>query len=354
MSAVTRAILNAKVWAENLVGGAAIDYQQPTDQIIADGWNVQGIKPKRAYHNWLINALASGLAFFENQGFFEWDATIEYEPNAIVMASNGTLYIGKTAANLNNDPVSDGSWTDWEPLYNFLYPASVDITRPRFFAYESSTQIDLLGPGSYPLYGVGRVGFYGAISYDFTSLSDGFWTYLYIDASTVTGPGIITSANLTDSSVAPIYDDSKGGWYNGDDLCIFAVYGAIAGYLYFSNTGDFVSIGEDSDFGVLGVAVIGGSPTLNVQLNAPAFTSRFGATLSLIRNGADSVLFVRPSGINNTGRRVTAVTTVSAFSEIPTDGLSMSSSQQIDIVGGSGANALLDIFVYSWFFPKGM
>lgn len=352
---VTREKIDGEVWSSDNVGDSG-NLLRPDASTIAAGYKPAGVKPTRKYFNWLTNALASCVAFFENEGFFEWDSTISYETDAIVKASNGAHYISKISSNLGNDPTLDTTWTNWDLLANFLNPAAKEITRP-VFSYNASAVLDLIGPGSYPLYGIGRVGFFGTLNYTFTGLANGVWRYLYIDYSTITAPGPITASNLTESATKPTFSSTKGGWYNGDDLCIFVVYGTgTTSYLWFDHDGgNGVMIGGEG-FGIPSIVVsTAAGPTYNVQVNMPGFVTRIGANLSLYSITATTILYIRPAGVTGTnGRRLGAAPGAGGYQETNTDCLYLSDDQKMDVIGIAGSDGTLDFTPFVFFLPKGM
>jgi len=64
------------------------------------------------------------------------------------------------------------------------------------------------------------------LAYEFTSLADGDWSYLYFDDSDIVtaATNLITAGYLVDAITEPgDYSVTKHGRYNGNDLCFFAV-----------------------------------------------------------------------------------------------------------------------------------
>jgi len=98
------------------------------------------------------------------------------------------------------------------------------MQRPRF-KHESDTDISIRS-GGYNLYGVGWVSWDSELTYTFTMPADD-WDYLYLDKSAIdtAGKTILTASEFIESTTVPVFSNAKGGYYNGDDRCIFAVYG---------------------------------------------------------------------------------------------------------------------------------
>jgi len=49
------------------------------------------------------------------------------------------------------------------------------------------------------------------------------WFYLYLDYSAITSGTAITNSEFLWADTEPAFNHTYNGWYNGDDLCIFAV-----------------------------------------------------------------------------------------------------------------------------------
>jgi len=61
-----------------------------------------------------------------------------------------------------------------------------------------------------------------SISYNPSGLSGTQMQYIYLDDSAIVSSGsqVITSSQITNSTTAPSYSNTKFGWYNGNDRCI--------------------------------------------------------------------------------------------------------------------------------------
>jgi hypothetical protein len=66
----------------------------------------------------------------------------------------------------------------------------------------------------------------GAFNYTLSSLSGTQLQYIYLDDSAIVSAGtaVITLTQITNSTTAPTFSNTKYGWYNGEDRCIGAVY----------------------------------------------------------------------------------------------------------------------------------
>ena len=127
------------------------------------------------------------------------------------------------------------------------------------FRWKDADEI-YIDPGSYFLDGtVRQVQFWDAtITFKLGSagsnagssdLGASDWQYIYIDDSTMAdGTSEISAASkFINSTTEPAWSDSKHGWYNGADLCIFAVYtdGGSEVTEFNHGGGDYVSFAEE-------------------------------------------------------------------------------------------------------------
>ena len=102
------------------------------------------------------------------------------------------------------------------------------------FKYSSTTNI-LIGAGEYEVDdGSAPENYYWDSEITFTIGSGGSnasssaagtsqWQYLYIDESAISASPLVAGSFLN-STTAPTYSQTKHGWYNGSDRCIFAFY----------------------------------------------------------------------------------------------------------------------------------
>jgi hypothetical protein len=80
-------------------------------------------------------------------------------------------------------------------------------------------------------------------------------TFLYLDYSAIetNGHGVISSGEIISSTSAPTWDGARGGWYNGDDRCIFPLYCDSSGNLtWYAHKGNRIYVDHDrsGDFAV--------------------------------------------------------------------------------------------------------
>ena len=77
-----------------------------------------GIPPARADFNGLFNSITQAQAFYQSGGVYEWDATIDYGPNRLILGSDGKLYwsvaqSGPGVAAGAQNPTLDTAQTYW-------------------------------------------------------------------------------------------------------------------------------------------------------------------------------------------------------------------------------------------------
>lgn len=106
------------------------------------------------------------------------------------------------------------------------------------------------------------------------------WHYIYLDYSAITGT-TVTASEIITSTTAPSWSDSKHGWYNGDDRCIFAVYITSNVIQNFYHDGkDFVQYGEDLEEEPYGTATINSWTDIDIDRN-PAFATEIEMTIRM-------------------------------------------------------------------------
>ena len=291
-----------------------------------------------------LRGVSGGNLYTWNNGDTKWDGRDGNVYSSTPAFGNVQFKTGTVIT------ITGATWryngTTWEEVGSVITGA---LERPEFTANDASTQIDLLGPGGYHLDGIGWVWWTGTLAYNFTTLAASTWSYLYIDHSSITGPGKITNSKLTDSTTAPSYSSTKGGWYNGDDRCIFAVYGVGAGsYTFFRNRSDLVTYGQDIE-DVAGVAVTTGGT--DHTLTAPAFCRQALATFRVIENTSGAIVMQKETGISGNGNEVgrTPPGATDSFNQTISD---LNSSQSLNLhanVNGTDAYVRIN----GWYLPKG-
>ena len=110
------------------------------------------------------------------------------------------------------------------------------------------------------------------LTYAFTTIVADTWSYLYLDDSAIVtaGSAVISASELVDSVTAPAWSDAKHGWYNGNDRCIFAVYGTATDTMFvFSVSGETVFFAMVSDLGGIDID----TAWTDVSLTMPAFST---------------------------------------------------------------------------------
>ena len=117
---------------------------------------------------------------------------------------------------------SGASATQWVTLdVDALTRRKGEVNRS-IFEYVSGTSIKVY-PGIYDMANKGKnVSWDSALTVTGLSGTDQ-WVYIYLDDDAISGT-TVTASDIIGSTTVPTWSDSKHGWYNGDDRCIFAVY----------------------------------------------------------------------------------------------------------------------------------
>ncbi len=117
-----------------------------------------------------------------------------------------------------NDDATATEWVDLDVMS--LTRRKGEIQRP-WFEYRN-TSILRVHAGLYDLTAKGTY-----VSWDnyldWTISGSNGWRYLYLDYSSISET-TVTATNFTENGTVPTYSESKHGWYNGDDRCIFAFH----------------------------------------------------------------------------------------------------------------------------------
>lgn len=129
------------------------------------------------------------------------------------------------------------------------------------------------------------------------------WYYLYLDYSAITSGTAITATELIWASTAPTYSHVLGGWYNGDDLCIFAVRSNEAPdniYVFYHDGGELVA--RDGFFVEADEIQPGATwKTVNMASSMPVFSTRGLCTFNHVYVDYANYVRCRPKGSAGNG-----------------------------------------------------
>jgi hypothetical protein len=183
------------------------------------------------------------------------------------------------------------------------------------------------------------------------------WYYLYLDYSAITSGKAITASELIWSSTAPTWSDTYRGWYNGDDLCIFAVLtnGTPTNILEFFHAGGDLVMFADGIVEASGIAPSTTWTDVDVASSVPAMCTQ---PLISIQGGYVSsgnwLGMWRTNG--QTGTTGHYLIGVNDYTRIPVNQLRVhTDSSRIFEVKWDGANSgTMTITVDGWHFPVGM
>jgi len=180
------------------------------------------------------------------------------------------------------------------------------------------------------------------------------WHYIYIDDSAVVtnaSQELVAACFLNDTT-APTWSDSKHGWYNGSDRCIFAVYETSDAIVMFNNDGgNLVKTGAVTSYGV---GTPGNLASLeNVTLRMPGFSTRALVLNSSVYSASTDYAWISASGESATMANMVGYVAAGSTVSVVTTTVFTSSSQVVDIWTTEG-DASMYIRTLGWYFPVGM
>jgi len=230
------------------------------------------------------------------------------------------------------------------------------MQRPKF-EYSTTTAIKISAGSYYHCGGTKERLLYwdSELTYTFGSLGASDWSYLYLDDSAIdtADTNLVAIGQMTDATAEPAWSHTKHGWYNGDDLCIFAVFttGASAIEVFYHDGGDYVAW----DANVLDITnqdVDGAWVNAAAALTIPKFSTKADLGFSVDAGDAAGFLLWRTQGSTGGGHTVlyndADVTYTTGFTTVITN-----SSQLIQFFHVNGT-AVTDTYTHGWYFPNGM
>ncbi len=180
------------------------------------------------------------------------------------------------------------------------------------------------------------------------------WYYLYLDYSAITSWTNITNAALIWSTTAPTKSHTLGGgYYNGDDRCIFAVLtnAAPTNILEFFHSGDLVLYADlINDFAAADLAT---DWTDEVTLTIPAFARKALVTFIYAYNAAAN-MFWRTEGQTGTVGHQCGFADINGQRSVVTTPVICSANMKIDIKDDSAGTNSGAVNTEGWYFPVGM
>jgi len=179
------------------------------------------------------------------------------------------------------------------------------------------------------------------------------WFYLYLDYSAITSGTAITNSEFLWADTEPAFNHTYNGWYNGDDLCIFAVLcnsvpnniveffhdgGSLVSY--YDEIPDYTNADPGTDF------------STEVTFSAPSFVRRVKCYfLTTYVDGAPGYSYWRntdsAAGTIIVGT-VAAGTTKSTMESV----VYCNASSKIDIA--VSANDTVSVQTLGWYLPSGI
>ena len=257
--------------------------------------------------------------------------------------------------------------TQWVTLdVDALTRRKGELQRPKF-SYASASSITI-SPGIYDLDEKGK-----NVSWDSTLTVTGLsgtnqWVYIYLDYSAISGT-TVTASEVIKSTTAPTWSDSKHGWYNGDDRCIFAVWmdnnGVIFQFWHDGNEAVGYSDSSRTDTGNIRLtrsnSAMYNTWSSALRLEIPAFANKALVTFygdGTATTGNITKYFFRTNGATTTspgGHVIAKVEDDEAEWNVNGIQLFTDSSQQIQLYAdANNTSQSIEVMTMGYFLPGGM
>jgi hypothetical protein len=224
------------------------------------------------------------------------------------------------------------------------------------FTWKDANEI-YIDPSSYRSEGANNRMVYNIdrLTYTFTNLGVSDWSYLYIDDSDLesNSTNLLSADYLIDSTTEPVWSASKEGWYNGDDLCIFAVLtDGSSNILKFYHDGDFVLF--DVPIQNYSSAGLPDTTWVDVTLSVPKFSTRANVEFTLSTGGdaTTAIAYWRVNGGTGVHNIDQSDNDWSATRIKPNCMVITDSSQIIEIKYSVTGDHSLTVDTDGWFFPN--
>lgn len=290
----------------------------------------------------------------------EWDST---QVNAVVPDATHKAEGWLAPAGVPEKPAFQtfNYWQNnvynWDAYFEELTDALLKVGRSQF-AYVGATQLSIAGGGYYHHGTKSQVLLIDStITHIITSPGVSQYHYIYLDDSAIVTAAthIITGSEVINSTTPPTYSVTKKGWYNGDDLCIFAVYIDSGGDIEpFTHSGDTVNFHDP----------------VNMQISASGQTSNtdYDTTLWMPAFSRKGILSINTQTVSDDGGYYWSISEATA-GIVPVFSLTSANdgSGQFNVMTdatqkvilrwqSAPAQTITNVFVWqvAWFFPVGM
>lgn len=200
----------------------------------------------------------------------------------------------------------------------------------------------------------------GGSNSDSDDLTASAFHYLYIDDSAVVtlGTNLLTAAEFRNETTAPTYNQSKHGWYIGNDMCIGAFFSTGASALeIFQHNGDCLIfddwLGNHQD---LADSTDVDTSFVPVTCSVPVLGENLHVYVTLIATGDnnDGIFYVQAGNGTDTTNEVGQLNNTITTLRIAMFRISVNSSQVMRVRYQGSNTGTIGVRSNGWFFPKGM
>jgi hypothetical protein len=224
------------------------------------------------------------------------------------------------------------------------------------FIYSTAANV-LVNAGVYHHQGTSEQIVYWDSQLTVTITASTGWNYLYLDDSAIVtaGTNLLTASELIFSTTAPTWSDSKHGWYNGNDRCIFATYASSANtQLEFFHNRDFVQFANNVN--ARSISDLDTTWT-DVTLRLPGFCREGQASFEWgnAASNQGARCMVRVNGQSGTvGHGILHGIAIAADFGVDVLRVITDSTQKIECKMSVSNNCTLGVDTMGWVFPEGM
>ncbi len=252
---------------------------------------------------------------------------------------------------------TDIGWATFSSSGEVVTSLAGYVHRP-VFEYKDIDEI-YVGAGVYNLQGTIDQTVYwdSQLTIQLSGASTYTWYYLYINENAViiSGTNVLTASEFLFSTTEPSKVESKHGWYNGNNRCIFAVLidGSNRIEEFFHN-GNYVEYNQQiTDLDAVDIDDAWADVTLTIPNLDDIMALVTFESEGTVSSGTIDI-FYRKNGSTAVGNLVLIIGSAGGNFQTNSRSVVADSSQIIEVKMGQASNATMSLHTDGWFLPVGM